>query len=345
MNETWQGFLSEQGARIEQQQVVDFGQPEQELAAALEQDTLCDLSHRALIRASGADCSEFLQGQLSNDIRQVGPSRHQLSSYCTPKGRILALFRIFQRQDDYCLTLPRELLAPTLKRLRMFVLRSQVTLEPDEALIGIGLAGPNSEKLLSAQLGALPALPDESVEQQGVSVLRLAGKHPRFALYGELNTIQGLWQALAADCRPIGRQGQDLQTIHSALPEVLPETSEAFVPQMLNLQLVNGVNFKKGCYTGQEVVARMHYLGKLKRRMYLAHLPSDSPIHPGEELASPQSSSGQGAGKVVLAAPNPQGGQDLLAVAEVSVAESGGLYLAEQENVSLSLLPMPYEFE
>ena len=343
MNTAWQTFLSQQGAQLEGDRVTGFAQTENEAHAALHEDILCDLGHHALIRAQGEDCTEFLQGQLSNDVRQINDSRHQLSSYCNPKGRILALFRLFRRDEAYYLSLPQPLLEATLKRLRMFVLRSKVALQPDDNLIGIGLSGPHSESLLHGQLGALPAEPDEAVQQQGITVLRLAGPHPRFALYGDLATIQTLWQALQKDCRPIGANGWDLLDIHAGLPTVLAQTTEAFVPQMLNLQLVNGVNFKKGCYTGQEVVARMQYLGKLKRRMYLAH--SQCEALPGDELSSPQSGSGQGAGKVVLVAPSAETGYDLLVVTEITVAESGQLFLEKDDTQQLQLLPMPYTFE
>jgi folate-binding protein YgfZ len=343
MNTEWQTFLSQQGAQLKDGRVVAFN--DSAPAQVLEQDLICDLSHQALIRADGEECSDFLQGQLSNDIRQVNDSRHQLGSYCTPKGRILALFRIFKREDSYYLSLPQELLEPSLKRLRMFVLRSKVTLEATDQLIGIGLAGPGSESLLRAQLGALPAEADESVTQQGITVLRMAGVQPRFELYGELEAMRALWQALITDCQAVGAGAWDLLNIHAGLPQVLPQNSEAFVPQMLNLQLVNGVNFKKGCYTGQEVVARMQYLGKLKRRMYLAHVDTRQQPEAGDELSSPQSASGQGAGKVVLVAPAAEGGYDLLVVTEISVAESGQLYLHKDETQPLTLLPMPYDFE
>lgn len=344
MNTAWQTFLTEQGARIEQGEVRDFGQATEELAAALEGDVLCDLSHRALYLVSGTDSQTFLQGQLTNDIRQVNPSRHQLSGYCTPKGRMLALFRIFQRGDAYCLSCPMDVAEAAIKRLQMFVLRSQVGFKAAESLIGIGLSGPTSEQQLNHLLGALPAEPDEAVQHQEITVLRLAGKHPRFELYGEVEAIQTLWQKLAANSRAGGRAAWDLLAIHAAEPAVLLENREAFVPQMLNLQLINGVNFKKGCYTGQEVVARMHYLGKLKRRMYLAHTDIETPIAAATELESPQSASGQGAGRVVMAAPNPHGGQDLLAVAEVSVAESGQLFITDHSDRILQLLDMPYPF-
>ncbi|MBE0509259.1 MAG: folate-binding protein [Chromatiales bacterium] len=345
MNQAWHTFLTQHGAHFDGDRVCDFGQPDAEQQAALQTDILCDLNHLSLIRASGEELRDFLQGQLSNDIRQVSDSHHQLSTYCSPKGRILALFRIFARDDACYLRLPSSMQEATLKRLRMFVLRSKVVLEPELNLLGIGLSGPHSETLLRAQLGTLPAEADEAVQVNGLTVLRVAGPHPRFEIYGEPEAIQGLWQSLSSDTRPVGPSAWDLLDIHAGLPSVLPGTNEAFVPQMLNLQLINGVNFKKGCYTGQEVVARMHYLGKLKRRMYLAKTSLNELPQPGDELSSPQSASSQGAGKVVLAAPRGDGSYSLLVVAETSVAESGQLFLERAGQHPIERLPMPYALE
>jgi folate-binding protein YgfZ len=346
MNREWLNTLAQQGANLIDGKVADFGDPQAELSATLERDILCDLSHFALIRASGDDSSTFLQGQFSNDVRQLGANHHQLSSYCSPKGRMLALFRLFQRDRAYYLSLPQELLEPTLKRLRMFVLMSRVSLEDAaEKLVHIGLSGPNAEQLLQEKLGAIPASVDGSLTQNGITLLRIPGPHPRFELYGETAAMQNLWQSLAGSARKVGADCWELLDIHVGLPAVYTETVEAFVPQMVNLQLVNGVSFKKGCYTGQEIVARMQYLGKLKRRMYLVHTETATRPRPGDELTSPHSASGQGAGKVVKAAPSPNGGYDMLCVIEIAAADSGEAYLGNEGEVKLELLPLPYRFE
>lgn len=346
MNSEWLNTLTQQGANLSDETVADFGDPQAELSATLEADVICDLSHRALVWASGDDSSTFLQGQLSNDLRQVSASHHQLSSYCSPKGRMLALFRLFQRDNAYYLSLPRELIEPTLKRLQMFVLMSRVTLEDaSDSLVHFGLSGANAEQLLKNRLGEFPAAPDDALTVDDITLLRVAGPHPRFELYGETAAMQGLWSSLAKDARKVGARGWELLDIHAGLPNVYRETAEAFVPQMLNLQLVNGVSFKKGCYTGQEVVARMQYLGKLKRRMYLAHAETATLPVPGTELSSPSSASGQGAGKVVRAAASPKGGYDMLCVIEIAAADSEEIYLGNESKVKLELQPLPYSFE
>lgn len=346
MNDAWQNTLKQHGASITDGTVVHFGNEEEERSVTLSADIVCDLSHFALIRASGDDSSTFLQGQLSNDVRQVSDTQHQLSSYNSPKGRMLALFRLFQYEDAFMLRLPQSIVAPTLKRLQMFVLMSKVTLEDvSDSVMRFGLSGPNAEALLIEQLGIAPEITDTATHSNGVTVLRVAGPHPRFEIYGNVEPMQSLWEALTANARPVGAECWNLLEIKAGLPNVYPETIEAFVPQMVNLQRVNGVSFKKGCYTGQEVVARMQYLGKLKRRMYLAHADTDDLPQPGDELTSPQSASGQGAGKVVTAAASPNGGMDMLCVIEIAAADSGEVYLGEGTETQLTLQVPPYGFD
>lgn len=344
MNSEWQTFLMQQGASIDHDKVRDYGDSGAELNRALTGDTLCDLSHEGLIRASGDDAASFLQGQLTNDVRKVDAAHHQLSSYCSPKGRMLALFRLFMHDGAYYLQLPATLLGPTLKRLQMFVLMSKVELDDaSDSLARFCLSGPNATSILESSLGSAPAGEGDAQTVNGVTILRIAGTHPRYILHGPVSTMQELWQALVgAGAQPAGTEVGRLLDIHAGLPAVYSETTEAFVPQMVNLQRVGGVSFKKGCYTGQEVVARMQYLGKLKRRMYLAHVENVQAPQPGQELSSPHSASGQGAGKVVSAAASPAGGFDLLCVCEIAAADSGEVFLGE---APLSLSEPPYGFE
>ncbi len=346
MNSEWQQTLVQQGAHIDAGKVTDFGDPQTELAAAINGDIVCDLSHLSLIRASGDDCSTFLQGQFSNDVREVNDNHHQLSSYSSPKGRMLSLFRLFQRDESYYLSLPQSLLESTLKRLRMFVLMSKVSLEDvSEDLVRFGVSGPSADRLLREILGAVPIETDESLTQDEITMLRVPGPHPRFELHGPFATMQNLWQSLIQHSSRVGADGWDLLDVQAGLPSVYPETAEAFVPQMVNLQLVNGVSFKKGCYTGQEIVARMQYLGKLKRRMYRAHADTATRPTPGDELTSPNSASGQGAGKVVKAAPSPNGGYEMLCVIEIVAADSGEIALADGASTKVTLLPLPYGYD
>ena len=157
MNETWKSFIQNQGAVLEGNRVQHFGHPAEERRAAAGGHVLADLSDFSLIRARGGDTQNFLNGQLSNDIRQLDAVHSQLASWCSPKGRMLVIFRLFRRGEDYLLQLPAALQENTLKRLRMFVMRAKVTLENvDAELVSIGLSGPDVKKILTDAAGRCP---------------------------------------------------------------------------------------------------------------------------------------------------------------------------------------------
>jgi folate-binding protein YgfZ len=303
---------------------------------------LTDLSHYSLIRAGGDDVRTFLQGQLTSDVRTVSAQLAQMSSYCSPKGRMLGSFLIFQRDDDLYLQLPAERLEPVLKRLRMFVLRSKVTLDDvSAALARFGISGDCAAGLLPFAPGADNA----SETRDGVTIIRLPGDRPRFEVIGPADSLLAIWSQAAARAEQTDRGFWRLMDIRAGLPTVFENTVEAFVPQMANLQLVGGVSFTKGCYTGQEVVARMQYLGKLKRRMYRAHVASADMPAPGTEIYSPSSESGQGAGRIVDTAASPDGGFELLVVLQISIAEAADARLGDADGPALKLLDLPYAFE
>ena len=346
MKPEWKAILDDAGAEYaEDGGVTGFGNEVRELRVVTTGDVLCDLSHYGLISVRGEDAREFLQNQFTNDLRLVDDQASQLSAYCSPKGRIMALFRIIHHADSFYLMLPRELLEPVMKRLQMFVLRSKVVLEDaSDAWIRFGYSGPNAERELADILGGIPAEPDQAVVSGQSGVIRLPGTMPRFLVFSAFDEARDLWTRLSVRAAPVGAPAWRLLDILAGVPEVTAETVEAFVPQMLNLQLINGVSFRKGCYPGQEVVARMQYLGKLKRRMYLAHVDADTPPEPGTALFSDQVDSGQGAGKLVSAAPDPDGGYMVLAVAVIEAAEHGTLRLGAPDGPALETRTLPYAF-
>jgi folate-binding protein YgfZ len=298
-----------------------------------------NLADRGLIRISGGDALDFLQGQLTNDIRKVTPEQGQLSAYCTPKGRMLALFQIFRSRDTLLLELPRERLEPVLKRLQLFVLRADVKLEEvsDELVIS-GLAGACCSELLPA----LPDTPFATTDLDGLTLMRIPGDVPRCKLIGSAEASIAFWEKHRQQVQPVDGDFWPLLDIRAGLPQVYDATAEAFVPQMCNLDLLDAISFTKGCYTGQEVVARMKYLGQLKRRMFWARLAGARCPAPGEPLFSPSSQSAQGAGKVVDARPSPGDGCEALVVAELAGFEAGDLRLGDQNGASLELREPPY---
>ncbi len=343
MNPSWQSFLEKNSAVIASNTVVDFGNASAELEAINTQQTVwCDLSHMRLFKVSGDDAQSFLQGQLTNDIRNVDAEHHQLSAHCNPKGRMMFMMRLFAREDGYYLSIPQELADHALKRLRMFVLMSKVTIdEISDQWLHIGIAGDNAKSLITRILSTPSLNKDETSQGQHGTVLTLSGPH-RYELIISTEIAESIASELTEHAKPVGKDCWDYLDIESGIPSLTTATVEAFVPQMTNMQVVNGVSFTKGCYTGQEVVARMQYLGKLKRRMYRCHIDSTTAPKAGDEIESPDSTSGQGAGKVVTVASSPQGGYEMLAVIEVNSAEAGS---ASINGTTLTIKELPYSLE
>jgi folate-binding protein YgfZ len=304
---------------------------------------LFELSDLGLIRASGDDSEHFLQGQLTNDISEVTSEHSQLSGYCTPKGRLLTTMRVISHGGDFLLLMPRERLTPVLQRLSMFVLMSKVTLsDASDEMQALGLYGDCAASLPTSDM---PEEADDSVAaEDGVTIVRIAADAPRFLLIGTAEAITQRQRLLTETTTPATDQQWRLLDIRAGLPTVFDATVEAFVPQMLNMHLVNGVSFSKGCYTGQEIVARMHYLGKLKRRMYRVAIEGECPAI-GADLYSPQSQSGQGSGKIVMSAATAENVCEALAVIEVANAETGQLRLNDENGAKLDILKLPYPFE
>ncbi|MFZ5580922.1 MAG: YgfZ/GcvT domain-containing protein [Pseudomonadota bacterium] len=346
MKPEWKSFLQRHGAEWspDGEHVAHFGNPAQELSLTLNGDIISDLGHRGLIAVMGEDASAFLQNMLSNDVQKVSDTHSQLTSLNTPKGRMLALMRLFKREGVYYLTLPRPQVEPVLKRLRMFILRSKVTLESaGEAFASFSLSGPRAETLLSDALGVIPSGTDDCRTGAGLTAIRLPGVPARFEIHGELEAMQKLWQRLNVHAAPAGTASHELLDVLAALPEVFPETVEAFVPQMTNLERIGGVSFKKGCYPGQEVVARMHYLGKPNRRMALLSAREADRAMPGQPVfgADPETPIGE----VVRAAPHPDGGIVLLTVLRLVALTEGPLRLGTPDGPAASRLPLPYALE
>lgn len=340
MNSQWKRFVEEAHSGV-----VDAGDQTRFPAAPPEADcALMDLSHLGLIGVAGTDAQSFLQGQLTNDVREVSPSHTQLAGHCSPKGRMLASFRVLRLDDTFLLQLPRIALPAALKRLRLFVLRAKVTLEDaSDTLVCIGLAGPCAPGLLAEHIPDLPGTGHGMARHGEFTVIRIPGATPRYEILGPAGAMEPLWEALATRATPMDGAYWALLDIRAGLPTVYPETADAFVPQMTNLQLIDGVSFTKGCYTGQEVVARMRYLGKLKRRMYLAEVESPTAPRPGDELHAPGSTSEQTSGRVVDARPSGAGRYELLAVVEVEAAESGEVRLGAGGPLLACKAP-PYGF-
>lgn len=340
MNTNWQHFLTARGGEINTESQVFFPNEPRATDCAI-----CALGNLGVMAISGAQATDFLQGQLSNDVRELSAEHAQLSSHCNAKGRMLANFRVLRDGEDYRLIVPREQIALLLPRLKKFVLRAQVNLtDLSDELVCLGLIGECLQPELGEQFGALPESDNGLSHISDKTLIRVAGPLPRWLFIAPPSAAEVLWQqAEAKGAQPSGTDLWALHDIRAGIPIIHAATRELFVPQMANMHLIDGLSFHKGCYTGQEVVARMQYLGKLKRRMYVGELPLDTPPAPGARLHSAGSQSEQGAGAVVDARMNNAGRCELLAVAEIAAVARQDLTLADT-GIALNLQPPPYGF-
>ena len=319
---SWLEFLEKRGAVVAEGRVTSFGDARAELVAARDATILCDLSHNALIEATGDDAAAFLHGQLTNDVEALAEAGAQWTGWCTPKGRLLASFLLVRLPARFFLMLPAEIAEPVRKRLAMFVLRSKVKLaDASAAWARIGITGPGARAAMAKAMGEAPHR-HRAHEQDGAIAIGL--EEDRFILLAPIDRAPALWDALAQSAVPAGSAAWEWKSIRAGIPTIVAATQEAFVPQMANFDLIDAVSFRKGCYPGQEIVARMQYRGGLKRRMALAHLDTDAAIAPGQSLYS-TAFGDQAAGVIVNASPAPGGGSDALVIAQIESLERNDL--------------------
>ena len=299
--------------------------------------TSIPLESLGVLRVRGADAVSFLQGQLSNDLARLTPQRSLLAGYHNPQGRVLALLRLLElARDDLIAVLPRELSAPIVQRLAKFVLRAQVRLGDESALwavAGLVSAGPPAAQPTPAcaRWQGLPDEPDGVARADDSIVVRLPGARARWLAVGPAGrsgaaaapALLELWQRLA---------------IEAGEPQVYAATSGEFVAQMLNLDALGAIAFEKGCYTGQEVIARAHYRGRVKRRLQRFVVQGSAGLAPGTaaELADGR------AVRVVDAVQRADGSCEFLAVAPLQADPGASAAPPSARILAARQLALPY---
>ncbi len=307
------------------------------------------LSHWGLIRATGSDAAQFLHGQLTSGMADLGPEMLRLAGFCSAKGRLQASFLVWRNgPEEFLLACHVSVLAATLKRLSMFVLRSKCKLtdassesvDAASRLVCSGLTGAAADSALAAAdldaasigqqrsvaAGHLLHLPSVAGNRRAVWVAALGAAVPGGAAEqsGTAPTLDN-WRWLE---------------VHGGVPMIEVETADRFVPQMINFELVGGVDFQKGCYPGQEVVARSQYRGTVKRRMFL--FDAAGVCVPGQEVFH-SSDAGQPAGMVVNGAPRPAGsGDSALIEVKLAAVDDGSLHLDSVDGPLLTRVELPY---
>ncbi len=316
-----------------------------QLALALRGPVRARLDELGVIAVDGADAVSFLQGQLTNDTAGLAPEQVQFSGYCTAKGRLLAVFEQWRDGATILLQLPADLVATVAKRLSMFVLRAKVQLGDASAQWRtMGLVGPGSAALIEQAFGVRPEQ-GTSCNAGAARISRLGDgtrSTERFMVRYRTEDAQAIEAALAA-ATEVDSGVWWWSEVDAARPRVFAATQDAFVPQMINLEVLGGVNFRKGCYPGQEVVARSQYLGKLRRRMSLGHIAGlaedtlASSICAGSDVHVAGQT--EPAGRVVMAAQAPGGGIDVLFECPVDRLDASALRIG---GAVPTLRPLPY---
>jgi tRNA-modifying protein YgfZ len=293
------------------------------------------LRRPGLLSCTGDDARAFLHAQLTNDIAGLVEGEARLAGWCSAKGRLLAIFLVFKHGEEFLLQAPRELAPAVAKRLSMFILRAKAKLvDASNVWLQFGVWGSGAAERLAALGLVLPQGEMRTAPADGAIVVQVGTQS--FLIVAQA----ALGARLAAAANTADEEAWTLEEIRAGRPQVLLATQDQFVPQMVNLERLGAVDFKKGCYPGQEIVARTQYRGVLKRRMVRARVAA--PAAAGDELFA-DAMPGQASGAVVNAAAAPEGGCELLAVAQISALEgSQPLRLRAADGPPLELLPLPY---
>lgn len=343
MNTQFLNWLNESGYPIES---LDTEYPK----AGEVVDFIAPLTDYSVIRVSGVDAEKFLQGQFSCDVREVSNKQSRMGTANTAKGRAYAVFRIAKQGDDYLIRLPSAIANDFCERLNKYIVFSKATLSLESNVCIIGFAGESSalNHLLNTE-AALPSNLDDCMQLDDNLIIKVPSeKTTRFEIWSDLSTAQSLLSPDSQTQPTIKRATQALwnwSEISEGIADIYPETQESYVPQMLNLQHLNAISFKKGCYTGQEIVARMKYLGKLKKEMFLLSAANGQPASPGADIY--EKNTGKKIGSIVRAIGDASAKSNLLlAVLDIEVAKANTpLSLSEQCSQVFTYLPLPYKDE
>ncbi|WP_417581634.1 YgfZ/GcvT domain-containing protein [Nitrincola sp.] len=302
------------------------------------------LLHQQVIRVEGKDAFSFLQGQLSCDLRDISTGMTRLGSHCNIKGHMMSLFRVIQPEESiFWLRGSQDLSEKALAQLKKYIIFSKATAEIDNDLVGLGIQGKAAASRLSQVLDlsedSLPTQPGQALRLKQISCVCVGEQ--RYELWAEATALEPLLAKLQQTAAIMPLQQWLLSDIQAGIPDLRQETSEAFIPQMTNLQEFEGISFRKGCYTGQEIITRLQHRGQLKRPMYRARVQSNSLPLPGTPLHCEDK---DGIGQVVLAAETGRAGEfELLAVILKARAETDTIMLPDQNP--LQLLELPYSLD
>ena len=299
---------------------------------------MTDATGLSAIAIGGADAEAFLHGQLSNDVQALRPDHGHWTSYNSPKGRMLAtLFLVRRAAGGFVAIVAADLADALQRRLSMFVLRAKVVIASPPGVTLLGVGGPHAGDAVASALGIAPSS-GEAAWSAGADIVRFPDG--RIVVAPSADVHDAARAALARSATPVGAPVWEWLGVRTGVPLVTAATADRFVAQTANFDAIGGLDFRKGCYPGQEIVARMQYLGRLKERLFAYATPADAPP-PGTRLFGAPLGE-QAAGTVVNSAPSPDGGSVFLAVVQVNAADAGPLAIGAMDGPQAHREPLPY---
>ncbi|WP_227369573.1 YgfZ/GcvT domain-containing protein [Halomonas sp. M20] len=334
----WTTHLQAAGARGLDERWIDFGDPNQ-AQQPNDATLLTPLLHLAILEIEGADAKRLLQGQTSAQLELADGNFAPLTAFCSVKGRMLANAQLLcLAEDRYWLLLDRDLVEPLKSHLSKFAVFYKAQIRPRDDLALIGLVGRDAPALLEARLDMLPPAVWHQTMQGERVLLHHPGPRPRFILGLPQAEAATLWDTLARSATPVGNAVWQLQDIKAGLAWLNAAQQDTYLPQMINWEALGGISFKKGCYTGQEVVARAHFRGQVKKRMMRAQLEGSEVPETGAPICNVE---GKRQGEVVSAALDAYGQAEILAVLNTRASEE----TLEVIGQRLKRLKLPYAIE
>ncbi|MCW4987426.1 tRNA-modifying protein YgfZ [Enterobacter mori] len=318
--------------------------PRQPAASARLPLTLMTLDDWALATLTGADAEKYLQGQVTADVAQLTEHQHLLAAHCDPKGKMWSNLRLFRRQDGFALIERRSLRDAQLTELKKYAVFSKVTIAPDDEHVLLGVAGFQARAALNNLFSELPDAEKQVVSEGETSILWFEHPAERFLLVTDAATAERVTEALRGEAQLNNSQQWLALNIEAGLPVIDAVNSAQFIPQATNIQALGGISFKKGCYTGQEMVARAKFRGANKRALWtLAGRASRVP-EAGEDLELKMGENWRRTG-TVLAAVQLDDGRLLVQVVMNNDMEADSIFRVRDDANTLSIEPLPYSLE
>jgi len=337
MHPNWQKFLENEGAIFEDDKLLSFANKNHKQSI---ENIITDLSHLSLVEVTGDDAEDFLNGQFTTNIKQLAKHHLQFSAWCNPKGQVKTTFFIYRHETGFNILLPDELLESFLKQLQMYIMRANVNLiDKSDELVRVGILTNNN--LLNELMASAPEKEGDITIQNGVHCLHMfcsKNNSQRYIFIGSTENLTILWKEFLQHNTPVRTTIWELLDIQAGYPWLSPQTSEKFLPQMLNLDIIEGLDYQKGCYPGQEIIARLHFRGQLKRNLYFATCSFNARPEIGDQLFANDIESS--VGNII----NAQIFKDeyyLLAIIEKEMIRKD-LSLREPNGKTIKLQPLPY---